>query len=138
MTPDGVGEVVDFMPVIQGDATDRHRLVRVVRVVRGAMRFVLDCQPRFDYGRASHKTEITENGVAFHGDDGLELALHITRRPGVTAENAVRAEHHDDGVRAVVDVTAGQDRRRGPRVGARRPTTRAPSGAGARDVHRDA
>jgi len=108
MTPDGVGEVVDFMPVLHGDATDRHRLIRVVQVVRGAMRFVADCQPRFDYGRATHKTEITENGVAFHGDDGLELALHVVRRPGVTAENAPRVEHHDDGFRAVVDVTAGQ------------------------------
>jgi GH15 family glucan-1,4-alpha-glucosidase len=108
MTPDGVGEVVDFMPVVHGGATDRHRLVRVVRVVRGAMRFVADCQPRFDYGRASHKCEITENGVAFHGADGSELALHISRRSGVTAEHAVRAEHHDDGVRAVVDLTEGQ------------------------------
>ena len=34
MTPDGVGEVVDFMPVVEGRATDRHRLVRLLRVVR--------------------------------------------------------------------------------------------------------
>ena len=35
LTPEGVGEVCDFMPVVEGGATDRHRLVRVVRVVRG-------------------------------------------------------------------------------------------------------
>ncbi len=29
MTPDGVGEVLDFMPVVEGAPTDRHRLVRV-------------------------------------------------------------------------------------------------------------
>ena len=29
MTPEGVGEVVDFMPVAEGQATDRHLLVRV-------------------------------------------------------------------------------------------------------------
>ena len=56
LTPDGVGEVVDFMPVLQGPATDRHRLVRLVRVVRGHMRFVLDCQPRFDYAGPTRRT----------------------------------------------------------------------------------
>jgi GH15 family glucan-1,4-alpha-glucosidase len=36
MTPDGVGEVIDFMPVHDPHrASDRHRLVRVVRCVRG-------------------------------------------------------------------------------------------------------
>lgn len=64
------------MPVIHGDATDRHRLVRLVRVVRGRMRFVAECQPRFDYGRRDHATELTEDGVRFRGEDGLELALH--------------------------------------------------------------
>ena len=29
MTADGVGEVIDFMPVAEGPATDRHRLVRL-------------------------------------------------------------------------------------------------------------
>src|SRR4051795_10064704 len=61
LTPEGVGEVCDFMPVITGEATDRHQLVRVVRVVRGEMTFVIDLQPRFDYGRQPHKTEITEH-----------------------------------------------------------------------------
>jgi len=51
MSADGVGEVTDFMPVAGDRATDRHRLVRMIRVVRGQMRFRLDCEPRFDYGR---------------------------------------------------------------------------------------
>ena len=78
MTPDGVGELADFMPVIRGGATDRHRIVRVLRVVRGRMRFVAECQPRFDYGRGSHTIEVLPTGVAFHGTDGTELALHIS------------------------------------------------------------
>lgn len=37
MSPDGVGEVVDFMPPDRTrTATDRHTLVRMVRAVRGA------------------------------------------------------------------------------------------------------
>ena len=34
LSPDGVGEALDFMPVLEGRATDRHRLVR--RGARGA------------------------------------------------------------------------------------------------------
>ena len=75
MTPDGVGEVHDFMPVITGAATDRHRLVRQLRVVRGTMRFVMDIQPAFDYARQPHKVEMTENGAVFEAE-GMELTLH--------------------------------------------------------------
>src|SRR4051812_14385213 len=39
MSAEGVGEVVDFMPIAGDQATDRHRIVRMVRVVRGHMRF---------------------------------------------------------------------------------------------------
>ena len=65
MTEAGVGEVVDFMPIAEGPATDRHRLVRMVRVVRGTMRFVAEIQPRFDYARKAHKIEITSDGAVF-------------------------------------------------------------------------
>jgi len=41
--------VLDFMPIERPETpTDRHRLVRVVRVVRGAMRSSLEGAPRFD------------------------------------------------------------------------------------------
>src|SRR5215475_3199638 len=59
MTPDGVGEVHDFMPIAHGGATDRHRLVRQLRVVRGTMSFAVDLQPRFDYARKPHKLEFS-------------------------------------------------------------------------------
>jgi GH15 family glucan-1,4-alpha-glucosidase len=108
LTEEGVGEVCDFMPVIEGDATDRHRLVRLIRVVRGEMRFVMDCQPRFDYGRAAHKTEITENGVMFEGEDGTRLAVHVARRPGIAAEDEAQAIHHDEGVSAAFTASAGE------------------------------
>ena len=83
MTPDGVGEVHDFMPVATGGATDRHRLVRQFRVVRGTMRFVMDVQPRFDYARKPHKVELSEDGAVFQAD-GLELTLHSVGAPGTS------------------------------------------------------
>jgi GH15 family glucan-1,4-alpha-glucosidase len=75
MTPDGVGEVHDFMPVIEGPATRQHRLVRHIRVVRGVMRFAVEIQPRFDYGRKPHELTVTDEGAVFRSDD-LELTAH--------------------------------------------------------------
>ena len=48
MTPDGVGELHDFMPIAGKHVTDRHRIVRQLRVVRGTMQFVVELQPGFD------------------------------------------------------------------------------------------
>ncbi|MFE2303965.1 glycoside hydrolase family 15 protein [Streptomyces sp. NPDC059445] len=66
MSPDGVGEVIDYMPVLPGPTpTDRHSLVRVVRSVRGTVRFGLECRPRFDYARAGHELDLTSLTAAF-------------------------------------------------------------------------
>lgn len=46
LSTDGVGEVIELMPVTDPVATDRHRLARVLRVVRGTMSFVGECVPR--------------------------------------------------------------------------------------------
>ncbi len=99
MTPDGVGEVHDFMPVIEGPATGRHRLVRNIRVVRGVMRFAIEIQPRFDYGRRPHTTEISESGVVFRSED-LELTVHGIAPEGSTLEEAgVTLQRDGDRVR---------------------------------------
>ena len=108
MTPDGVAEVHDFMPVISGAATDRHRLVRQLRVVRGTMRFVMDIQPAFDYARKPHKTDLSENGVVFEAD-GMELTLHRARPADVSSRDPEdRIERHGEGVRATATLRAGQ------------------------------
>jgi GH15 family glucan-1,4-alpha-glucosidase len=99
MTPDGVGEVHDFMPVIKGGATARHRLVRNIRVVRGVMRFAIEMQPRFDYGRASSALEIAEHGVIFRSGD-LELTVHGIAPAGSTVQDlGIHSERDKDGLR---------------------------------------
>jgi GH15 family glucan-1,4-alpha-glucosidase len=67
LSADGVGEVVDFMPIAGERATARHRLVRVVRVVRGHMRFRIECEPRFDYGRDLPDVHVSDAAIDFHG-----------------------------------------------------------------------
>ncbi len=99
MTPDGVGEVHDFMPIAEGGATDRHRLVRNIRVVRGTMRFAIEIQPRFDYGRAAHMLELTDSGGVFQSD-GLELTVHGIAPQGTSIQDAgITLERDGDGVR---------------------------------------
>jgi GH15 family glucan-1,4-alpha-glucosidase len=108
MTPDGVGEVHDFMPVIEGAATDRHRLVRIIRVVRGVMRFAVDLQPRFDYGRKPHKLETSEYGAVFAADD-LELTVHVIAPEGFSVKDSgVTPEQSQDGLRWTRTLREGQ------------------------------
>jgi GH15 family glucan-1,4-alpha-glucosidase len=98
LTDDGVGEVLDFMPVRDPErATAHHRLVRVARAVRGSMRFVIDCAPRFDYGRMAHEARVGEGGAVFSADD-LRLTLH----------SSVPLERRGDDVHAVITLEQGQ------------------------------
>ncbi|TWJ25141.1 glycoside hydrolase family 15 protein [Micromonospora endolithica] len=64
-SPDGVGEVLDFMPVAGEQATDRHQLIRLIRMVRGSMRFHAHCQPGFNYGRDPYEIQMHLGGAAF-------------------------------------------------------------------------
>ena len=107
MTPDGVGEVQDFMPVIEGKPTDRHRIVRRLRVARGTMRFVLDIQPRFDYGRAKHTVEVTEHGALFRSGS-MELTLNGSGKRDPGDPEAAVPERVGDGLRVTVNMHEGQ------------------------------
>ncbi|KUJ70099.1 glycosyl hydrolase family 15 [Streptomyces albus subsp. albus] len=99
LTPDGVGEVQDFMPPPRtGEPVHHHRVIRRVLAVRGQMRFVAEMAPRFDYARTRHQAELTAQGVRFRSPE-LELGL-TTRCP---------LDIVDDGdVRALISVRAGE------------------------------
>ena len=75
LTEDGVAELIDFMPPTGRQVTDNHRLVRMMRCVRGQVSLHVEIEPRFDYGRQSHETHITEHGAVFVNKD-LTLTLH--------------------------------------------------------------
>ncbi len=108
MTEEGVGEVVDFMPVAEGPATDRHRLVRLLRVVRGSMRFVGEIHPRFDYGRASHTIHPSDVGAVFSSDDAA-LTMHRVGTPiEHGGERAAEVERVGDGIRLHITLHAGE------------------------------
>jgi pentatricopeptide repeat protein len=111
MTPDGVGEVTDFMPIIERGPTDRHRLVRHLRVARGIMRFVLEVQPRFDYGRAVHSVAVTDAGATFRTAGGMELTLHSTGERRSADDDGAAVERVGDGLRATFTLREGESGR---------------------------
>jgi GH15 family glucan-1,4-alpha-glucosidase len=81
LTEAGVGEVIDFMPIASTTfAAARHRLVRMVRCVRGEMTFILEIAPRFNYGRQPHETHVSEDGVIFQAGQ-TAMSLNIIREP---------------------------------------------------------
>ena len=91
---DGIGEVIDFMPVGGAGGTRKDLLVRRVRVVNGQLPFRLECRPAFDYARARHDTSITENYVRFDGPGlslGLVASIPLRRdRDGVVGDFVLR------------------------------------------------
>ncbi|APE35831.1 glucoamylase [Nocardia mangyaensis] len=87
--PEGVGEVADFMDPIRGTTpSDRHRLARVVRVVRGTLIFTLDCRPRFDYGRATHTLERADENTAAFRSPMADLHLQATEPVALNDDGA--------------------------------------------------
>ncbi|GAA0450074.1 glucoamylase [Paractinoplanes deccanensis] len=105
MTEAGVGEVVDFMPI--DGHHDRHRLVRLVRCVRGEMTFSVRVAPRFDYAREPFETHLAEDGVVFQGARSV-LTVRLIREPG-DARAATGVDGEGD-VHAELRLRAGEAR----------------------------
>lgn len=104
LTEEGVAEIIDFMPVTNPTvASQRHRIVRLARVVRGEVTFAMECAPRFDYGRQSHELTLTDHHARFVSADS-ELSLHLNARL-----SHVGGKHRRDGVaRAQFTLHAGE------------------------------
>src|SRR5262245_17282651 len=70
---EGVGEVIDFMPVstARHDQPRRPVLVRRVRVHHGRLRIAVTCAPAFNYARDRHRATLVDGGVRFQGADSI-------------------------------------------------------------------
>src|SRR5258708_39751780 len=79
LTVDGVGEIIDFMPIKQaGGATHQHHLMRSGQGVRGSLSFELVCRPAFNYARDTHMTDRSEGGCVFTSKNlSLRLASSV-------------------------------------------------------------
>ena len=91
LSPDGVGEIKDYMPLgAPARGIEHHQIVRRVNVVRGVMAFRMECRPAFNYARDEHQTQVTPDGACFYSP-GLSLGL-ATRVPLKQDGNGVSAE----------------------------------------------
>lgn len=84
LSPSGVGEIVDFMAVPVPE-NESGQLVRLVKVLRGGMRFRMECFPSFNYARDRHETQINSEGACFYSRDlsmGLATRIPLKKRNG--------------------------------------------------------
>jgi pentatricopeptide repeat protein len=97
LSPQGVAEVIDLMPIEKpGIATDHHRIGRAVRGVRGELEFEALVQPRFNYGREEHTLHVDGTSAVF---EAPSLTLHLN--------GTIPLEQHGQDVRARFTVRAG-------------------------------
>jgi GH15 family glucan-1,4-alpha-glucosidase len=92
ITPQGVAEVLDFMP-IEDDRELRHDLIRDIRVIMGRIPIDVDCRPAFDYARQEHTIEFVKSGVIFRGaGTALNLASVVPLKEGPSHSAVARFE----------------------------------------------
>ena len=99
LSPDGVGEVVDFMPVgaVHGTGGHLHQIIRIARCVRGAVSFRAECFPAFNYARDKHEAHAVDNGVVFETEK---------MRVGVFSDVPLRIENN--GAVAEINLNTGE------------------------------
>ncbi|MCW3082383.1 glycoside hydrolase family 15 protein [Segetibacter sp.] len=117
LSPEGVGEITDFMPV--EELFNGKELIRRVTTVRGEVTYEMKCRPRFNYGKSIHTVEsVSDTEVIFtsSGDDctvlrlrssvpltieGADVTAEFTLRPTETADFLL--EHIDKGHSSELD-----------------------------------
>jgi GH15 family glucan-1,4-alpha-glucosidase len=105
LSPDGVAEVIDFMPIAGHEPTEQHKLVRLIHVVKGEMRFEGEIKPRFDYGREKPKIEVHPGGALFKGKSA-SLGVSFGQEKAVARDLKVWEE--DGAICASASLSAGQ------------------------------
>jgi GH15 family glucan-1,4-alpha-glucosidase len=111
-TPDGVGEITDYMPIgASGSSQERHQIIRRLEVVRGTMTFRMECSPAFDYARKEHEARIVPGGAAFHSPDlSLGLASFLPLQQRGNGILAVFTLHEEQSTVFVLrEIEAGED-----------------------------
>jgi GH15 family glucan-1,4-alpha-glucosidase len=79
LAEEGVAELTDYMP-IEKDEEQPNEIIRTVSVIRGNVRFNMRCQPRFNYARSAHRTELSDGCAMFFPADNScpPMALYST------------------------------------------------------------
>ena len=65
LSEEGVGEVIDFMPIVPKGRAKHHEILRIVQSVRGTLACRLECKPAYDYARSEHEVSLRPEGAVF-------------------------------------------------------------------------
>jgi len=99
LSPEGVGRVIDFMPVgFRSNDIHTNGLIRRVQAIRGTMAFRIVCRPAFNYARDAHKTIVTQHGAIF---ESSTLTIRLGTR--------VQLKQEGDGVVAEFTLKEGEE-----------------------------
>ncbi len=112
LTVDGVGELIDFMPIKQtGSAAHQHHIIRAIHIVRGSLPLEMVCRPAFNYARDKHTISLSPGGALFHSetlclglastvplaeDDLGGVHAHFTLHTGQWAYFILESARHND------------------------------------------
>lgn len=114
LSPEGVAEITDFMPV--EELYNGKELIRRVTTIRGEVTYKMSCMPRFNYGKSRSDIQvISDTEVLFRSKEADKTVLRLkssvpikainsdataefTLQPNQTADfllEHVEKEHHD-------------------------------------------
>jgi GH15 family glucan-1,4-alpha-glucosidase len=98
LAEEGVAELTDYMP-IENHVEHPNEIIRMVSVIRGNVRFKMHCEPRFNYARSAHRTELSDRFAMFYPADN--------NCPPMALYSTVPLEQHSQGVISNFELQAG-------------------------------
>jgi len=115
LAEEGVVELIDCMP-IDDEPGQPNEIVRLVKVIRGDVKFRMSCQPRFNYGRSTHQLVLAGRSATFQPADGVvaPLSLHSTVEMTAESEDAAASFCLQTGQSATF--VLAEDRREGGQI----------------------
>lgn len=76
LSPEGVGEITDFMPV--EEFYDGKEIIRRVTTIRGEVCYKMKCSPRFNYGRSKFSVEtVSDKEIIFRSEGEDKTAMRL-------------------------------------------------------------
>ena len=113
LSEEGLVEITDFMPVLDGASLRKNQIVRNVRVIKGEVRLSLRCAPRFNYARSGHSISFEKNSYLFRPEtqgipamrlhtpvalrvDGTDVVGEFTLKRGEAATFTFGGEDEED------------------------------------------
>jgi GH15 family glucan-1,4-alpha-glucosidase len=76
LADEGVIELTDYMP-IDTKGEQPNEIVRGVSVIRGNVSLKMRCQPRFNYAKSQHRTEMSDRSAIFHPADSISSPMAL-------------------------------------------------------------